>query len=482
MYPQRLKRGDEIRVIAPSRSMAILSEETIQLATKRLEDLGLKVTFGKNVMKSQDIYECATIKERIDDIHAAFLDKNVKAILTVVGGYNVNQLLKYIDYNIIKFNPKIFCGLSDITALQNAIYSKTGLVTFSGVHFSNFGMKQGFEYSEEYFKRIFMDDRSTISIEPSKYYSSDEWFMMQDNRTFIHNDGMVAINEGIAEGVIIGGNLCTLNLLQGTEFMPNIEDKILFLEDTGNLNSNFLLEFDRNLESLMQLKQFSRVKGIVFGRAEENSKMTIEKWKIMIANKKELKDIPIIVNANIGHTTPIFTFPIGGKCKINANKSKCEIILKKESEKEGMIDKMGIFSVPVSVHLLLIKENKILLMRRKNTGYADGLYSMPAGKLEPKESVENAIIREVKEEINIDIKNETLKAIQVMNRNGIDRERIDYFFSVDRWNGEINNNEPNKCDDLKWFDIDDLPENIIPYIREAISNYNKKLNFSLFGW
>ncbi len=336
MYPQRLKKGDEIRVIAPSRSMARLSEETIRLATKRLEDLGLKVTFGKNVMKSQDIYECATIEERVEDLHAAFSDKNVKAILTVVGGYNANQLLKYIDYNIIRNNPKIFCGLSDITVLQNAIYAKTGLVTFSGVHFSNFGMKQGFEYSEEYFKKMFLDDKSEVKVESSKYYSSDEWFMMQENRTFIPNDGMVAINEGVAEGVIVGGNLCTLNLLQGTEFMPNIEDKILFLEDTGNLNSNFLLEFDRNLESLMQLKQFSRVKGIVFGRAEENCEMTIEKWKMMLANKQGLENIPLIVNANIGHTTPIFTFPIGGKCKISANKTKCEIVLKKEIEKEDM--------------------------------------------------------------------------------------------------------------------------------------------------
>ena len=329
MYPEMLKKGDEIRIIAPSRSMKRLSEETIQLAIKRLQYLGLKVTFGKNVMKNQDIYECATIEERIEDLHEAFLDKNVKAILTVVGGYNANQLLKYIDYNIIKNNPKIFCGLSDITALQNAIYAKTGLVTFSGVHFSNFGMKYGFEYSEEYFKKMFFDDIIEINVKSSKYYSSDEWFIMQDDRNFIPNDGMVAINEGETEGVIIGGNLCTLNLLQGTEFMPNIENKILFLEDTGNLNSNFLLEFDRNFESLMQLKQFSKVKGIVFGRAEENCKMTIQKWKMMIANKRGLEKIPLIINANIGHTTPIFTFPIGGRCKIIANKSNCQIVLKK---------------------------------------------------------------------------------------------------------------------------------------------------------
>ena len=143
---------------------------------------------------------------------------------------------------------------------------------------------------------------------------------------------------------------------------------------------------------------------------------------------------------------------------------------------------MSIFSVPVSVHLMLINDNKILLMRRKDTGFADGFYSMPAGKLEPKESVENAIIREVEEEININIKNETLKTIQVMNRNGSDRERIDYFFTVDRWSGEIKNNEPNKCDDLKWFDINNLPENTVSYIKEAVNNYNKKIRFSLFGW
>ena len=330
MYPEKLKAGDEIRIIAPSRSMNILSEEIIRLATDRLINLGFEITFGKNVMKAQEEYNCATIEQRIEDLHNAFLDKNVKGILTVVGGYNSNQLLKYINYDIIKSNPKVFCGLSDITALQNAIYAKTGLVTFSGIHFSNFGMKKGFEYSEEYFKKMLMSSEGLVDVESSKEYSSDEWYTEQENRTFIKNDGMTSINEGIAEGTIVGGNLCTLNLLQGTEFMPNIENKILFLEDTGALNANFLLEFDRNLESLMQLKQFEKVKGIVFGRAEDCSVMNIKKWCMMIKNKRDLDNIPIIINANIGHTTPIFTYPIGGKCKIIANKEKCNIILKKD--------------------------------------------------------------------------------------------------------------------------------------------------------
>lgn len=143
---------------------------------------------------------------------------------------------------------------------------------------------------------------------------------------------------------------------------------------------------------------------------------------------------------------------------------------------------MNIFSVPVSVHLILIKKNKILLMKRKHTGFADGLYCTPAGKLEPNESVLDAIIRETKEEINIDINNETLRTVQVMNRKGNDRERIDYFFTVEKWKGAIKNNEPNKCDEIKWFDVKTIPYNAVPYIKEAIENYKNNIQFSLFGW
>ena len=159
MIPDKLKYGDEIRVIAPSRSMAIISEETINLAKERLENEGFKVTFGKNVMKIDEDFKCASIEDRINDLHDAFKDNNVKAILTVIGGFNSNQLLDYIDYELIKNNPKIFCGFSDITAMSNSIYAKTGLVTYSGVHFSSFGMKKGFEYSLNYFKKMFMQDQ-----------------------------------------------------------------------------------------------------------------------------------------------------------------------------------------------------------------------------------------------------------------------------------------------------------------------------------
>lgn len=318
IIPKKLKIGDEIRVIAPSSSMAIVSENVISLAKTRLENLGFKVSFGKNARKISDkgFYSIASIKDRIEDLHDAFKDKNVKAILTVLGGFNVNQILEYIDYDLIKSNPKIICGYSDITALLNAIYAKTGLVAYYGPHFSTFGMKYGNEYTEKYFKKMFIED-GVISLNASEKWSNDKWYKNQEERKFILNDGMESVFTGTSNAEIIGGNLCTLNLLQGTEFMPKVEECILFIEDDGMAGEEFLVEFDRNLVSLVQAIGKNKIKGIIVGRAEINCNMNYEKWKELIKTKNILKNIPVIVGADFGHTTPMFTFPIGGIANIS---------------------------------------------------------------------------------------------------------------------------------------------------------------------
>ena len=325
IIPKKLNKGDEIRIIAPSRSMKILKEDVIKLAIQRLEEIGLKVTFGKNVMKYKDEdFKCATIEERIEDLHEAFKDNNVKAIITVIGGYNVNQILEYIDYKLIQENPKIICGFSDNTALVNAIHAKTNMVTYLGVQFFSFGMKYGFEYSMEYFKKMFFENEK-IEVLSSKKWSNDKWLKNQEDRKFIDNEGMKVINKGEAEGKIIGGNLCTLNLLQGTEYMPDLDNSVLFIEDDGETGKAFIKEFDRNLQSLLHCAKRKRIKGLVIGRAEQISEMNYDKWKKIIETKSELESIPIIINADIGHTTPIFTFPIGGNVNIVANDKKIEI-------------------------------------------------------------------------------------------------------------------------------------------------------------
>ena len=318
MIPNKLKSGDEVRVIAPSRSMKIINAETHEIATKRLTDLGLKVTFGKNVDLCDD-FTSSPIEARIEDLNEAFADKNVKAILTVIGGFNSNQLLKHIDYELIKNNPKIFCGFSDITALNDAIYAKTGLVTYSGPHYSSFGMKYGFDYTLDYFKKmLFSEDK--VEVTSSDVWSNDAWFINQEERNFYKNHGMFTINKGTANGKIIGGNLSTLLLLQGTEYMPKFDkDTILFIENDSSVSGSiYLVEFDRMLQSLIQQPGFNNVRGIVLGRAEKSCDMTPQKWEMMIKNKEELRNIPVIADADFGHTTPIFTFPIGGNATINA--------------------------------------------------------------------------------------------------------------------------------------------------------------------
>lgn len=328
MTPAKLKKGDEIRIIAPSRSMKIINKETRDIANKRFEDLGFKVTFGKHIEECNG-FTSSSIESRIEDLHDAFSDKNVKAIFTVIGGFNSNQLLAHIDYELIKGNPKIFCGFSDITALSNAIYAKTGLVTYSGPHYSSFGMKYGFEYTMEYFKKMLMED-SEVEIKSSDVWSNDSWFCDQEKREFFKNHKMFCINEGESEGIIIGGNLSTLSLLTGTEYMPKFaKNTIVFIENDAIANGAiYLAEFDRMLQALIYQPNFKNVKGIVLGRAEKSSDMNVEKWTEMIKNKKELENIPIIADADFGHTTPTFTFPIGGNAKVVANRDSIELYIK----------------------------------------------------------------------------------------------------------------------------------------------------------
>ena len=324
IYPDKLKKGDEVRIIAPSTSFSVISEEQKEIAINRLESIGLKVSFGKNIHES-DIYTSSSIDSRVEDLHDAFKDKNVKAILTVLGGLNANQMLDYIDFDLIKNNPKIFCGYSDITALQNAILAKTGLVTYSGPHFASFGMKKGFDHTLDYFKKSFLQNKP-FEIEDSKEWSNDKWFLDQENRHFYKNEGTKVFQEGKAKGTIIGGNLCTLNLLQGTKYMPKFKDVILFLEDV-EMMEGYSGEFDRNLQSLIHSEDFSQVKALVIGRAMKDTDFSLEKLSHTVNSKKELKNIPVLYDADFGHTYPIVTFPIGGEVSIDTYKqNKIEIL------------------------------------------------------------------------------------------------------------------------------------------------------------
>jgi muramoyltetrapeptide carboxypeptidase LdcA involved in peptidoglycan recycling len=319
----KLKVGDVVMVISPSGSLK-KGSSVFKLAEENfLNVFGLKIKYSKNSGKLNS-YGTSSIDERIRDFHEAFKNPQVKGIICSTGGFNSNELLKFIDWNLIKDNPKPFIGSSDNTVLINAIYTKTGIKTYFGPNYYKFGMKLGLKYTLDYFQKCLLES-SAYAVLPSKKWSNDKWYKNQDERSFYQNKGYQIINEGEARGTIIGGNLCSLNLLQGTEFMPSLRSSILLIEDDDLAGDNTFGEFNRNLQSLLSLPGAESIKGIVVGRFQPSSGIDLKKIKYIINTKQELKNIPIIVNADFGHTDPMAVFPIGGILEMSAKNGVIDI-------------------------------------------------------------------------------------------------------------------------------------------------------------
>jgi muramoyltetrapeptide carboxypeptidase len=313
VIPSKLHPGSSVRVIAPSRSLAMIPAEARAEADKKLAALGLKVSFGEHVEESDD-FVSSSVAARLADLHAAFADPDVDGILTVIGGHNSNQLLTGIDYGLVAAHPKVLCGFSDITALSNALYARTGLVGYSGPHYSSFGMKHHFGYTEAGFVACVMH-AEPIELAPAPAWSDDTWYLDQEDRHLESGTDWWVLQEGETAGTIVGGNLCTLNLLQGTPYMPSLDGTVVFAEDDA-LTTPW--NFDRDLVSLLQQPAFAGVTGLVIGRFQKATGMTRELLTQIVATKPELAGLPVIANVDFGHTSPIVTFPIGGTVEVRA--------------------------------------------------------------------------------------------------------------------------------------------------------------------
>ena len=318
IIPQKLQKGDKIMVIAPSRGLKLIGADCRQIALERFNQMGLTVEFAHNTTDDKwNLLGTGSVQERVDDMMQAFEDKSVKAIFTVIGGFNSNQILAHLDYDVIRSNPKIICGFSDITAVLAAITAKTGLETYYGPHFSSIGRKKGCEYTLQNMQSMLFSDEP-LELKPSDEWSDDAWFIDQEKREFIKNDGFWVLHEGEAAGTIIGGNLCTYNLLLGTPYQPKFEkDTILMIEDDAE---SYPQAFDRNLQALCHQSDFKNVKGMVIGRFQKGSKIDRETLEFIINNKPELRDMPVVANVDYGHTTPILTIPLGGHATMKGSK------------------------------------------------------------------------------------------------------------------------------------------------------------------
>jgi muramoyltetrapeptide carboxypeptidase LdcA involved in peptidoglycan recycling len=312
LVPRKLRRGDAIRVVAPSRSRAIVAEhDHSDIIDARFAAMGLRLTFGDHVDERDD-FDSSPVASRVADLHAAFADPDVAGILTVIGGFNSNQLLPHLDWDLIAANPKIFCGYSDITALQNAILARTGLVTYSGPHWSSFGMRDHFEQTQSWFTQALFGSGS-FDLHPASAWTDDLWFLDQDNRTEHRGEGWWPLAPGTAVGRIVGGNLCTLNLLQGTEYMPSLDGALLMVEDDDLTSPD---TFARDLTSLLQQPDAAGIQGMAIGRFQEASHVSRHLLEQIIAREDRLAGLPVLANIDFGHTSPLATFPIGGRASL----------------------------------------------------------------------------------------------------------------------------------------------------------------------
>lgn len=301
--PKRLSKGDLIGIISPASSPSDLTR--IESGARYLEKLGYRVEVAKNVGKYHG-YLAGTDEERLDDLHYMFKKKEVKAIFCLRGGYGTPRLLEKINYNVIKDNPKIFVGYSDITALQMAFLQKTGLVTFGGPMVAVDFYNEVSPFTEEHF-----------------------WSMLTSNKKIgkIHqpNDEKVfQLTKGMAEGRLVGGNLALVASLVGTPYLPPMKDKILILEEVGEQP----YRIDRMLNQLRLSKIFNQVNGIILGtfsdcNEADPSTRTLTLGEVISDYFEELK-IPIVYKFKHGHIKHTITVPFGTKVKVNASRNNVE--------------------------------------------------------------------------------------------------------------------------------------------------------------
>ena len=301
--PKPLQQGDSVAIIAPA---SPCDKKLIDKCIASLNELGLKVVIGESCI-SEHGFLSGTDDIRANDINCMFADKNIKGIFALRGGYGCARLLDFLDFKLIKKNPKIFIGYSDITALHIAINQKSKLITYHGPMISTELIKGLDEYSADYYKKFIFGNEKV-----------EELFNPEGNT-------LEVINNGIASGQLTGGNLSLICSSLGTKYEINTKNKILFLEEVEEVP----YKVDRMLTHLKQSGKLKDVNGIILGAFTNciapNNKKSLSLQEVFNEIILPLKK-PTISNLVCGHCLPTLTLPLGEKVLLDANNKKVKIL------------------------------------------------------------------------------------------------------------------------------------------------------------
>ncbi len=309
--PPKLKTGDKLAIVAPG---SYISEEELQDSIKNLNQLGFETTYSEKVL-FQSGYFAGTDKDRAADLMEKFSDKSVKGIVCARGGYGCSRILPMLDYNVIRSNPKVLIGYSDITALLYGIYQKSGLITFHGpVGTSTFN-----DYSVDNFKKVLMNPERSETFKNS---TSGE-----DENVY----GVTTIVKGKGKGRLVGGNLSIMVSLIGTEFDVDYSGKIIFIEEVGEEP----YRVDRMLTQLIQTGKFINAAGVMMGifrkcEVKEEDASFSKSFNLMEVLKDRLSNlkIPVVYGMSFGHVKDKFTIPFGALAELDADKKTFSLLEK----------------------------------------------------------------------------------------------------------------------------------------------------------
>lgn len=307
--PKALKKGDRVALISPASN--VTDPMDIYKAQEICDNLGVSPILPKSIARTQSGYKTRGTQERVNEIHQAFEDKSIRAILCIRGGYGSADLLDKLDYDLIAKNPKIMCGYSDITALLNGISKKTGLVTFHApVMLSNFN-----EISFNSFRNLLFDNSAHMKI------SNPESSRIRSDYPTL------TINEGKSKGQLVGGNLSLITSLIGTDFQIDTKDKILFIEDVGEPPYSI----ERMLTQMRLSGMLESVKGVIIGKCDDcssgSSQTTWDRSELEVYDYIfSSKSYPVFYGLLIGHTSTQFSIPIGINAEMDANEGSLTLL------------------------------------------------------------------------------------------------------------------------------------------------------------
>lgn len=329
-----LQRGDRVAIVSPSSHLNAACPHRLEAATRALGALGLEAVVVPDPARDARVHRPAAL--RAQELCACFEDETIAGIVCSLGGFSANEVLRHLDYALIRAKPKVFCGYSDITLLHAAITTRCGFETFYGpAALTQLAepTAEVFSYMEAAFKRAVMASGAIGRVQPSAVWTDEflDWFTRRDQeraRQTLASRGHVWVRGGQAQGALVGGCLPSLLQLKGTAFDLEYDGKVLFLDiPEGHapdaptpLVATRAQLFDLELAGVL-----ARVRGVIVGRPVFYDDAAVSRFEATLAEVFAPYDYPVLSNANIGHVDPIITLPYGRACLLDSATDRWEI-------------------------------------------------------------------------------------------------------------------------------------------------------------